>query len=47
VHHGDSSPFVTEDAEAADAALAAYLKVRATQIADRLALGWTPSGEHS
>jgi len=47
VRHGDSSPFVTEDAEAADAALAAYLKVLATQIAARLALGWTPQGEPS
>jgi hypothetical protein len=29
----------TEEAEAADVALAAYLRVRATQIAARLALG--------
>jgi hypothetical protein len=38
---------ITEDAAAADAALAAVLKVRATQIAARLALGWTPPGEPS
>jgi hypothetical protein len=47
LRRSDSSPFVTDDAVAADAALAAYLKVRADQLAARLALGWTPPGAPS
>jgi hypothetical protein len=44
LRRSDSSPFVTDDARPAAAALAAYLEVRANQIAALLMAGWTPPG---